>query len=448
MIYTVSYQYLEFNWDTNSWDTTWQSLGPGNGSPSYPLEVSSMPWGRYWIVAKATLSGLCPGTVYGSGRYLNVAEIQFTEFFGVSQGGGTTDPASTNFYPGGNPDSVNDGYPNTPHHESTFNMGAGDRYEWGRNTPVGTLHDRVGIRVRVVPNVNGIPVHFRLVDADDPTDSNGPIDNDIQNPSANCNPACDNRWMGAPLEVNHPTVATSGTHAHIEKAFVISQGNPGDNYRWIVAHRGGSANHLDRIKPVVPDTYGRSFYDLNNNGTRQSPSEPMLTDAVSVLITGNHFYSLPLLTIWRTLHVEVDSMGAPPPNYTPPPGVNPFGTFDDPHPNGDIPDPSTAYFANAFRKSFLSMDNNPSYVSGGQLVNANQSTLPFEKGFSSQPSMVSFFASHQQIPHTEEYWSSYLAGVYEYWASADRPGQRRQFRGGMDGLHHGRSLLCWQRDYS
>jgi hypothetical protein len=175
---------------------------------------------------------------------------------------------------------------------------------------------------------------------------------------------------------------------------------PGDNVRIVVAPR---STGLTKFNPLYSatnvETLGRVYWD-SNSSNRYNDGEPVLDENNDI----NGVHSSPLLTIWRKLHVEVDSMGPPDPmvQYT-------FGP-DDPVPS-DIKDPDIAALAPAFRPAFIEIV---------RLEDISTSALPFTPYFASEAQANGYFNSARQSIEDSMFWSVYIAGVYEFIGDGTR----------------------------
>jgi len=392
----VEYEISDYNSATNTW-SPYEHIGLGDSNfNNWPDEGPSVDWGIHRIRAVASVSGNCPGEITSARHTLKVANIKAHSFFGISQGGGASDPAATNYVTNGNPVSHNPGYS-----QQSFLMGSGDAYYWGRNYPNGAKHDRVGVRVEVRPNVSGIPVHFKLVDADDPTDQplqvgsqtiGGDIDDETE--------VMDNVWNDSEYSVHNTVAQSSGSVSLIEKAFIMDEGNPGDNYRIVIAHRGQN-DKLDRVRAEIPSGFGNVYYDENNNNMFDDSDEVRMYPFAPETITGNKFRTFELLTIWRTLNIEIDSMAG-------------------------VANPDVTLFQNALTKSYINVDATPQYwnTASSQLESPNEHNTPFHTQFTTNAAARLYTDGHADLTvgnnyGHEEYWAAHLFGVYRYgdWLS-------------------------------
>ena len=134
--------------------------------------------------------------------------------------------------------------------------------------------DRRLVRVKAVATeaLGGLTVHFKSFDVDDPSSDSRPVD--ANGPEGN-----DNFGVGAAL------IGTAQTDANgiAEQTLIVST-QPGDNFK---VAAGCSLSYLDGLQ-----TDGVDVVDADGQALPTTRAE--VTD---------------LLTVWRKLHVEMDSMG-------------------------------------------------------------------------------------------------------------------------------------------
>ena len=155
----------------------------------------------------------------------------------------------------------------------------GKRIFPGKTSPTDTTaRDKVMVRASVEPPIAGVPVYFRAFDIDDPSANEAPVDDESQ--------AQDNRGTpktGSPERYNSVTDA----EGEVEYEFTVTK-QPGDNFK-VVGHLKeswleGLTVEQDSPRGVILDSVGEEVSIFRRTG---------------------------LVTVWRRLHVEVDSMGAP-----------------------------------------------------------------------------------------------------------------------------------------
>ena len=159
--------------------------------------------------------------------------------------------------------------------------------------PQAGFRQKVDLLVSVLPRKAGISVSLYAFDVDDPSraDPSEPSDIDTE-PGDN--------FGGLGVIFVH---TASDDNGQIRIHTLITNTNPGDNYRVAVAARGVNLLH---VKPLAKTQRSELYYDLDEDDVRAGDQEITLeeeTEAIPGLRVS------PLLTVWRTLHVEVDSMG-------------------------------------------------------------------------------------------------------------------------------------------
>lgn len=136
--------------------------------------------------------------------------------------------------------------------------------------------NRISIRATVSPPVSfSNAVHFRVFDVDDPSSTNAPVDSESA--------AFDNK--GAAHTPPPTAPVSTDTNGIAEVTMTLSM-QPGNNFRAVAAATA-------------------SFF--NDVGARQNDGLNASVTNSSGAIPGNQI--TPMLTVWRKLHVEVDSMG-------------------------------------------------------------------------------------------------------------------------------------------
>ncbi|MBI3462493.1 MAG: hypothetical protein HY000_05445 [Planctomycetes bacterium] len=173
------------------------------------------------------------------------------------------------------------------------------------STPGGVSNYNVSLNVTVAPGLPGIQVRLGQFDVDDPSDHNGPIDDDTDNNHFN---EADNfsapsfLWDDGPT-TNSQGLATTGFNPGPQ---------PGDNSRVAAAGRLSELASLKGYEvyvgnPNPPPTANTGLFD-DKNGNNQRDGNPL----EAVLDDTNRFsggaYVSRLLTVWRRLHVEVDRL--------------------------------------------------------------------------------------------------------------------------------------------
>ncbi len=179
-------------------------------------------------------------------------------------------------------------------------------------SPGGSLRPNVDVLVQVTPQIAGISIVIESLDVDDPSDDDGPIDADP-----------------APIDYNYmymrpengidnlggvgagsldATPRETDANGQIRVTFDMGA-QPGNNFR-VVA--GGRQEDLDRVLARSADPNSEVFYDNDGNGIFNPEAyggyeggDLTLSETMSV----RNLVATRRLTVWRYLHVEVDSMG-------------------------------------------------------------------------------------------------------------------------------------------
>jgi len=162
----------------------------------------------------------------------------------------------------------------------------GVKYFPGATTPGGGWNDLLGLRITTDPPVQGLQVFLKAFDPDDPSANNDVVDNNLTGGDNRD----DNHHDTAELGVTQ--ITTGGTGQALTSFRVAHQ--PGDNHRVAAT-----------IKPMAQ---GVPTLDMlnDNNVPPSNTHNPPTQDQVELFIGDIS----DLLTVWRKLHVEVDSMGA------------------------------------------------------------------------------------------------------------------------------------------
>lgn len=178
----------------------------------------------------------------------------------------------------------------------------GVRFYPDATTSGGSARKKVDVVVQILPAVANKTVYLKRYDVDDPTDSDGPVDNDslAQGDVNNLDNFASNNAVDPDIVL--PASATTDANGQIRATFQINWIQPGNNFRIAAAAR---QIDLDRTKALADDGFSSLFYDADADSNFDNlASEVMLdetTDAHGMRVT-------PVLTVWRYLNVEVDSM--------------------------------------------------------------------------------------------------------------------------------------------
>jgi hypothetical protein len=182
-------------------------------------------------------------------------------------------------------------------------VSGGKRIFVGKKTPADTLAQerrKVRVRAQLSEPLAGVHVEFRLFDVDDPTTDDPELD-------PNGSSGGDNRGLGALLL---PASATTDETGQASATVVVTQ-QPGDNFRVAATARatGATNTFLDGVSVSGKDLI--NGYVLDETFTQAS------APAIAT----------PVLTVWRRLHIERDTMGTVTGNFA-------TGTVTDVAPNG------------------------------------------------------------------------------------------------------------------
>ncbi len=233
-----------------------------------------------------------------------------------------------------------------------------------------------------------LPVFLVIRDADDPT-ANDRTDN-----------GPDNWGTGDPIGVKtlHTSVVGGGADPTATATFDYTTSmNPGDNYRFAVSgHRFSVA---DAVTAKIGDNMGRVVFD---DDVIIDENNPMLMPFTNLPIV----ISSPLVSVWRRLHVEMDSMAAPQPGTQ--------FTATDPSPGGPLTIPSDAM-------ETLTESLQPAFILPEVLSTESENDLPFSLGALNQADLDNYMYSHRQSmsPTKQEdsmFWTVYIAAIYEMFA--------------------------------
>lgn len=171
------------------------------------------------------------------------------------------------------------------------NIGGGFRVFPGKLDPDDNIdHQHIQVIARAVPGAvdeNGDPLkfYFTAIDVDDPSASDNAVDNDY-NSDGSRKITPDNRAVTQSGLSNYFAEIDGNGEAVVDMTFSLG---PGDNYRVAAISSIDAGSVWFRALQGVTD--GRVVWG-NSNGT----------------VYKN--FVTPLLTVWRKLHVEVDSMSA------------------------------------------------------------------------------------------------------------------------------------------
>jgi hypothetical protein len=263
--------------------------------------------------------------------------------------------------------------------------GGGLRIYPDKVTPNDMLNrQKVKVRATLTQPAVGVTIWVQYRDVDDPSSNEGPVDVETM-------PA-DNRG-GASMMGTGQTFLLDGK-AVAEYELTVGM-QPGDNYRAVATVKEGA---LNTVSAKQNDTdKARVFDDVTNL--------PLPSDKVKV--------TEQLLTVWRRLHVEVDSMGAPP-----------EGTqFDDDDLlTGDVPDPDISGYADAFSSAYVTSVRDTGHDNPSMPWRYNFQTIG---GSPDGAALWSYFIggpNPQRGTRNQEqplYWVAYVASIHEFTSAND-----------------------------
>ena len=140
----------------------------------------------------------------------------------------------------------------------------------------------VKVVATVTPAISNITVYFHAFDVDDPSSTSAPVDDETT--------IADNRGVSADGSFN--VTALTLTNGTCSTNFHVSM-QPGDNFRIVASV---ISNFYGQCAAAQTNDHGALVWQ---NSTNEIPTA----------------YTSDMLTVWRRLHVEVDSMGAVTSNY-------------------------------------------------------------------------------------------------------------------------------------
>lgn len=239
---------------------------------------------------------------------------------------------------------------------------------------------RVQFEVTVAPPRAGVQVSLEVLDPDDPSSEDAPIDDETK--------ATDNRGGVSGVAATR----TTGNQGTFKSPMTVSR-NAGDNYR-VVARPPGTPGVTIVAKQM--DEEGRLFNDeLDPNGQHDT-GEDILDEDHPLSINGvaGVVWTTELLTVWRRLRVDADSMAG---------GDGP-GNEDPPMP--DVDDPSISGLSDVFIPAFILPQEWTPESTGNETFQAN---------FANPPAAVQYASSRRGSEGTDQFWVVHLIGVYEVY---------------------------------
>jgi hypothetical protein len=213
--------------------------------------------------------------------------------------------------------------------------------------PSGVPQDKVTVRATITPAIEDIEVHFRSIDVDDPSTSAPIVDDENLKKVNRGLPDQDGKFTRTNKNVDSDMTEGNG---RAEVQFQVSM-SAGDNFRVIATCLPKSMIEGENVKAKqgdamasVQDAGGKDI-PIHTAGRSPEPAGMMASD---------------LLTVWRKLHIEVDSMGAIPPQPDPP----------------ALPNPN----ANVIKGAVISIKENPNRVIVDRDLDDGSATLPDDRG--------------------------------------------------------------------
>lgn len=167
----------------------------------------------------------------------------------------------------------------------------GKRIYPDKNSPGdGTDRTKVRIKATVTPATQGVKIYFKSYDMDDPYTDAFPLD--PTSSGGNDNKGLVDGKKEGKLSAGSATTNSAGV-ATVE--LTVTK-NPGDNFAVVAAKDSNSLRRLD-VGGTDLLRYGQAIpiYKASNPPSPTTPTNPAMRTE--------------LLTVWRRLHIEVDSMG-------------------------------------------------------------------------------------------------------------------------------------------
>jgi hypothetical protein len=176
------------------------------------------------------------------------------------------------------------------------NAGGGLRIYPESETPGAPVNNKINVKAKISSPRAGVPVYFKAYDLDDPSTDDLPIDSNGNGGRDNRSDAqmgdlCPFGSLGCEYDPSTDAVrAMTDSNGEAIVPFFLTTAHPGDNYAIIATTKAGEPNQIvvDRIN---------------------------LRNSVNNRILQENTDRTPMLTAWRKLHIEVDSMGIVQYNY-------------------------------------------------------------------------------------------------------------------------------------
>lgn len=166
-------------------------------------------------------------------------------------------------------------------------------------TPGGAARNWVNVAIKIHPQIGGVPLYLKWLDVDDPTSNTAPVD-DESGANGDVSEA-DNRLTGTGAAAGLASSTTTTGSGEVHETFAVGWIQPGNNFRIAVSPR---QDELTPVEAIKDDPFARLFYDADGSSLWDSNEGPLMDNSMFYAGVGVS----PLLTVWRYLHVEVDSM--------------------------------------------------------------------------------------------------------------------------------------------
>lgn len=171
-------------------------------------------------------------------------------------------------------------------------------------SPGGNARNKVDLEIEITPQVENVKLYLHWFDVDDATDHDGPLDSDPPLNGTHYNNT-DNFATGtSPLfGAPFPTSVMTDNLGKVRKTIQINWIQPGNNFRIAASH---SQQDISLLRAKARDNDSRLLYDHNQNTQFDGP--PGLDAIIDDGSPWRGIHTTPVLTVWRKLRLEVDSM--------------------------------------------------------------------------------------------------------------------------------------------
>jgi hypothetical protein len=170
------------------------------------------------------------------------------------------------------------------------------------------LQNAVNVRATLMPPIAGVTVFFRSIDVDDPSANSTPMDDETKGQDNRASttvpsPINDGKFTASSTNETSATTTVTAGVASAQVEFQVTM-QPGDNFRIVATGINQNASN-----PAVDLT---NVQAVQNDGTLARVKDAAGNFISSDLTTVAAVKASEVLTVWRKLHVEVDSMGSIP----------------------------------------------------------------------------------------------------------------------------------------